>query len=79
MEGDLENYYNFVLPLIKQAGNVSTYLLLCFCYTRLQVILGAKDYNTVSKELSWDIVTDYDKKVEETLIKKIREKYPNHE
>lgn len=43
-----------------------------------QVVLQAKDIIIEVKDLSFDIVTEYDRKVEETLIKKIRAKYPNH-
>lgn len=39
----------------------------------------AKDVETeFKKEVVWDLVTVYDRKIEEVLIYKIKEQYPDH-
>lgn len=35
-------------------------------------------YKVETKTASWDVVTEYDRRVEDFLIKKISEKYPTH-
>lgn len=35
-------------------------------------------YKVETKKASWDVVTEYDRRVEDFLIKKITEKYPSH-
>lgn len=45
---------------------------------RFQLIAEAKDYATECKEFAWDLVTEYDCKVEEILIRKIKEKFSDH-
>lgn len=78
-----EYYYNFVIPIIKEAGNVSTsnkkpQVKKLHAPLSQQLIVEAKDYTTECKDVVWDLVTEYDLKVEETLIKKIKEKFPSH-
>ncbi|XP_076275483.1 uncharacterized protein LOC143206699 [Rhynchophorus ferrugineus] len=65
--GDLENidgYFNFVLPLVKKAGEL-------FLESKNQTI-------EIENKTAHDLVTIYDKKIEETLIEKIRTQYPSH-
>lgn len=56
-------YCSFVLPLIKEAG---------------EEIKNACDIKIETKDDDFDLVTEYDKRVEEKLIKKLKNKYPNH-
>ncbi|KAG5876506.1 hypothetical protein JTB14_008443 [Gonioctena quinquepunctata] len=59
----IEEYFNFVLPLIKEAG---------------AELLTAKDYEVEQKTEIYDLVTVYDRKIEDVLIKQIKEKWPHH-
>ena len=43
-----------------------------------QMIVGAKDVVVERKEEIWDLVTQYDRLVEEVLIRKLKEQFPNH-
>lgn len=61
---DVQDYYNFVLPLVKECGNL-------FLEARNE------DMEVVNKS-THDLVTKYDRQIEETLVKKISTKYPNH-
>ncbi|KAJ3640710.1 hypothetical protein Zmor_027254 [Zophobas morio] len=60
---EVQEYFDFVLPLVKESG---------------KVILEANDYEIETKEEIYDIVTIYDRKVEDILIKAIKTKYPTH-
>lgn len=62
-EQQIQDYFNFVLPLVKKAG---------------KVILEAKNIEIETKEEIYDLVTIYDRKVEEVLIKEIKTEYPKH-
>ncbi|XP_050506897.1 uncharacterized protein LOC114331963 [Diabrotica virgifera virgifera] len=59
----VQEYYDFVLPLIKEAG---------------QVLLHAKNYKIETKGEIYDEVTEFDRRIEEVLIKKIKERWPSH-
>lgn len=55
--------------------NELLYLLLS---CSIQVVKEAKNIVIELKESDFDIVTEYDRKVEETLINHIKNKFPNH-
>ncbi|XP_044262421.1 inositol monophosphatase 1-like [Tribolium madens] len=63
MSEQIQIYFDFVLPLVKKAG---------------KVILEAKNIEIETKDEIYDLVTIYDRKVEDVLIKEIKSKYPNH-
>ncbi|XP_076275480.1 uncharacterized protein LOC143206697 [Rhynchophorus ferrugineus] len=57
-------YYDYILPLILEAG---------------KSMASAGEVDVEYKESKvWNLVTIYDKKIEEILIRKIKEKYPDH-
>lgn len=58
--------YDFVLSLTKEIGEVMKEGF----YTKLNV--------ETKNGICWDVVTEYDRKVEDFLIKNISEKYPSH-
>ncbi|XP_030758151.1 inositol monophosphatase 2-like [Sitophilus oryzae] len=60
----IEEYYNFVLPLIKESGKLF-----------LEV---KKETLEVENKSDHDLVTIYDKKIEDTLISKIKAEFPHH-
>ncbi|XP_056642751.1 inositol monophosphatase 1-like isoform X2 [Diorhabda sublineata] len=51
---EVKAYYDFVLPLVREAGQVET------------------------KDEIYDEVTEYDRKIENILIRRIKEKWPHH-
>ena len=65
-ELDIRNYFEFVKELILKAGEIFK------CGFEGEKIVKTKDHE-------WDLVTDYDKKIEDTLIKSLKEKFPDHE
>ncbi|XP_076275481.1 inositol monophosphatase 1-like [Rhynchophorus ferrugineus] len=63
-ESDIQEYYDFILPLVLDAG---------------KIILQAKDIKGELKNgLDCDFVTIFDTKIENILNKQIADKYPNH-
>lgn len=61
---EVQDYYDFVVPLIKNCG---------------LIFLESKNENIeVGNKSAHDLVTKYDKEIEENLIYKIKEKYPTH-
>ncbi|XP_060525687.1 inositol monophosphatase 1-like [Cylas formicarius] len=57
-------YYEFILPLVIDAG---------------KILKDAQHIEVeIKNEVVWDWVTIYDRKIEEVLIKRIKERYPNH-
>jgi len=62
-EQEIQSYFNYVLPLVKKAG---------------KVILEARDIEIETKDEIYDLVTIYDRKVEEILIKQIKQEFPHH-
>ncbi|RZC43180.1 Inositol P domain containing protein [Asbolus verrucosus] len=62
-EQEIQTYFDYVLPLVKKSG---------------KVILEAKDIEIETKEEIYDLVTIYDRKVEEVLIEEIKKKFPSH-
>lgn len=65
MAHDIGEYFDTALALVKPAGNLMT-----------EYISGCKKFEV--KSCSIDFVTEVDKKVEETLINGLSEKYPTH-
>ncbi|XP_030758150.1 inositol monophosphatase 2-like [Sitophilus oryzae] len=60
----VHEYYDYVLPLIVDAG---------------KALSKVEDIEVEFKDSQvWDLVTIYDRKIEEILIDKIKEKYPTH-
>nr|XP_023029614.1 inositol monophosphatase 1-like [Leptinotarsa decemlineata] len=59
----IEEYFDFVLPLVKEAG---------------KSLLTAADYEVETKQEVYDLVTVYDRKIEDVLIKNIKKKWPQH-
>ncbi|KAJ8921832.1 hypothetical protein NQ315_008464 [Exocentrus adspersus] len=59
----VQEYFDYVLPLVKKSG---------------EELLTAENYEVETKGFVYDLVTIYDRKIEEILIKKIKEKWPNH-
>ncbi|XP_050309212.1 uncharacterized protein LOC126745412 [Anthonomus grandis grandis] len=60
----VRQYYDFILPLILEAGKVLT--------TVENIEIEFK------KQEPWNLVTEYDRKVEAVLIEKIKRAYPSH-
>lgn len=62
---DVSKCYESVLPLVKKAG---------------EIVLEGFDAvkNIQTKATSWDLVTEYDKKVETVLISQIQDLFPDH-
>ncbi|XP_046959299.1 inositol monophosphatase 1 [Vanessa cardui] len=65
MTDAIDEYFAFALELVKSAGNLIT------DYTS-----GCKDFKLKSSDI--DLVTEIDKKVEETLISGLSAKFPDH-
>ncbi|KAJ8974912.1 hypothetical protein NQ317_009841 [Molorchus minor] len=59
----IQEYFDFVLPLVKESG---------------KELLTAENYDVETKGFVYDLVTIYDRKIEELLIKKIKQRWPNH-
>lgn len=64
-ENDLNNFYQTVEILARDAGKVIAEAI-------------EKEKNVLVKGIDWDLVTEYDRKVEETIIKSLSEKFPTH-
>jgi len=63
-ENDIQFYFEYVLQLVREAGNV---------------LLEARDLTIEMKDnKNWDLVTQFDRKVEDVLIKQIKNKFPHH-
>ncbi|XP_019868658.2 inositol monophosphatase 1-like [Aethina tumida] len=60
---EIKSYFEFILPLVRASG---------------ELLLEAKEVKVETKGEPWDLVTMYDRKIEEVLIDKIREEYPKH-
>ncbi|CAG9862726.1 unnamed protein product [Phyllotreta striolata] len=58
-----QEYLDFVLPLVKNAG---------------QELLSVKNVEVEEKGEFYDVVTVYDRKIEQILFKKIKERWPDH-
>ncbi|KAK9746811.1 Inositol monophosphatase family [Popillia japonica] len=56
-------YFEYARALVLEAGNT---------------LREAKDVQVETKEDVWDLVTQYDLKVEEILVKKLKEQFPTH-
>ncbi|CAH1109644.1 unnamed protein product [Psylliodes chrysocephalus] len=63
MANGVQEYLDFVLPLVKDAG---------------KELVSAKDYEVEFKGEDFDVVTIYDRKIEDILIKKLKERWPDH-
>ncbi|XP_066138080.1 uncharacterized protein [Euwallacea fornicatus] len=64
LKEQVHEYYEFIVPLVLQAGKILT---------------NADEIETEFKQDKiWDLVTIYDRKVEAVLIHKIKERYPHH-
>nr|XP_022919969.1 inositol monophosphatase 2-like [Onthophagus taurus] len=57
-------YFKVAVELVKEAG---------------KIVKEAKNFEVERKEEVWDLVTVYDKKVEDILIEKLKGKYPDHD
>ncbi|XP_033227565.1 inositol monophosphatase 2-like [Belonocnema kinseyi] len=62
---NLDECYRIMEKLVLEAG---------------KVIIEAidKEKNTECKGIDWDLVTEYDRKVEETLVRKLSDQFPHH-
>ncbi|CAG9761599.1 unnamed protein product [Ceutorhynchus assimilis] len=60
----VHEYYQFILPLVIEAGKVMKNVV------EVKTELKNNDYG--------DIVTQYDRQIEEVLIRKIKDRYPTH-
>lgn len=65
MSHDVGEYFDTALALVKSAGNLMT-----------EHVSGCKDFEL--KSCAIDLVTEVDKKVEDTLINGLSKKYPDH-
>lgn len=63
----IDDCYNLVLELVREAGSL--------------VKEGFEELTkkVYTKSGTWDLVTEYDKRVEQLLISGITNKYPNHQ
>ncbi|XP_066584836.1 uncharacterized protein [Prorops nasuta] len=58
-------YYDFALKLTQEAAQILR-----------NSITGLKDVD--EKRGNWDLVTQYDRKIEDIIIRKLRQEYPSH-
>ncbi|CAD1479279.1 unnamed protein product, partial [Heterotrigona itama] len=65
-ELDIKNYFEHAKDLTLKAGEIFK------CGFEGDKIVETKEYD-------WDLVTDYDKKIEDVLTKGLKEKFPDHE
>ncbi|KAF3424165.1 hypothetical protein E2986_12307 [Frieseomelitta varia] len=65
-ELDIRSYFECAKGLTLKAGEIFK------CGFEGDKIVETKDYD-------WDLVTEYDKKIEAVLIEGLREKFPDHE
>lgn len=63
---ELDSVYDLLLKIIKNAGDLA------------MEGFNVSTKNVDTKQGSWDLVTYYDKAVEDLLIEGIRKQYPNH-
>lgn len=62
---ELDLYYELAMKIVRDAGQILR-----------ESINGRK---TVKEKLSnWDLVTEYDQKIEDTIIGRVKKEYPNH-
>ncbi|XP_043475398.1 inositol monophosphatase 1-like [Leptopilina heterotoma] len=62
---DLDLYYELAMNIVRDAGQILR-----------ESINGRK---TVKEKLSnWDLVTEYDQKIEDIIIGRVKKEYPNH-
>lgn len=80
LQQQIHEYYNFILPLVLQAGKVSVFFYVRQILTdSLKVMKEATDVAIeYKKDVIHDLVTVYDRKIEEVIIQNIKEKYPEH-
>lgn len=64
----IDEYFVFVKKLVRIAGEL----------VKEGYYKSNDDIGIVEKVAKWDLVTEYDKKTEEFLIKEIHQKYPSH-
>ncbi|XP_050309210.1 uncharacterized protein LOC126745410 [Anthonomus grandis grandis] len=63
-ESEVQSYMDFVLPLVLESG---------------KNLLGIEQINPEIKNGNdWDVVTIYDRKIEDLLIQKLKQKYTTH-
>lgn len=79
-EESVDSYLKFVLPLVKEAGRVSKQYVFMQQIIKIapKVVSEAKHIVAEVKSDIYDLVTEYDRKVEDILIETIKQKYPNH-
>ncbi len=82
-EKDIDIYYKTILDLVSLAGKVmfiKTNYLIKNQTNLIQVVCeGFSITNQVeTKDGAADLVTEFDQRVEEILIKKLQEKFPTH-
>lgn len=63
-DSDIQSYMDFVMPLVMESG---------------KELLKVEDINVETKNGNiWDVVTVYDRKIEELLIDELKKRYPDH-
>ncbi|KAK9746812.1 Inositol monophosphatase family [Popillia japonica] len=67
-------YFEYARALVLEAGNT----LREAKDVQVETKEDAKDVQVETKEDVWDLVTQYDLKVEEILVKKLKEQFPTH-
>lgn len=60
-----DEYYEIALNLVKESAKILK-----------DAINGSK--NIHEKQGDWDLVTEYDKKIEDIIINKLKSIYPSH-
>ncbi|XP_060525684.1 uncharacterized protein LOC132701612 [Cylas formicarius] len=61
---EVKSYYDFILPLVLESG---------------KTLSETKEIKREQKNgTDWDLISDYDKKIEDILIAQIRKKFPTH-
>lgn len=63
----IDDCFVFAKILVKNAGELVR-----------EGYLKSNDEISIAKKAKWDLVTEYDKKVEDFLINAIRAEYPDH-
>lgn len=64
----IDECFEFIKTVVKNAGE----------FVKEGFFLSNDKLGIEEKEDNWDMVTDYDKKTEATLVNAIKTKYPNH-
>lgn len=78
-QSDIDHYYKTILDLVSLAGKV----IRIICLVAVNFLQVVSEGFSVTKRVETkdgaaDLVTEFDQRVEEILIKQLKEKFPEH-